>query len=85
MGRWLQDEENAMKCVLCRQGDTSPGNVTVTLERGRTVIVIKDVPANVCNNCGEYYLSENITREVLQMAEASAEKGVEVEVVRFAA
>ncbi len=74
-----------MKCVLCRQGDTSPGNVTVTLERGRTVIVIKDVPANVCNNCGEYYLSENITREVLQMAEASAEKGVEVEVVRFAA
>ena len=74
-----------MKCVLCRQGDTSPGNVTVTLERGRTVIVIKDVPANVCNNCGEFYLSENITREVLQMAEASAEKGVEVEVVRFAA
>ena len=74
-----------MKCVLCREGETSPGKVTVTLERGGTVIVIKEVPAEVCSNCGEYYLAEEITREVLRLAEAGIEKGVEVEVIRFAA
>ncbi|NLV45421.1 MAG: type II toxin-antitoxin system MqsA family antitoxin [Candidatus Hydrogenedentes bacterium] len=74
-----------MKCVLCREGETSPGKVTVTLERGGTVIVIKEVPAEVCSNCGEYYLAEEITREVLRLAEAGKEKGVEVEVIRFAA
>lgn len=74
-----------MKCVLCREGETRPGKVTVTLEREGAVIVIKEVPAEVCNNCGEYYLSEEITREVLRLAEAGIEKGVEVEVIRFAA
>lgn len=74
-----------MKCMLCREGETRPGKVTVTLEREGAVIVIKEVPAEVCNNCGEYYLSEEITREVLRLAEAGIEKGVEVEVIRFAA
>ncbi|MBP7869799.1 MAG: DUF4258 domain-containing protein [Candidatus Hydrogenedentes bacterium] len=74
-----------MKCVLCREGDTDPGKVTVTLERGGAVIVIKEVPAEVCGNCGEYYLTEEITRKVLHLAETSIKKGVEVEVIRFAA
>jgi len=59
--------------------------VTVTLERGGAVIVIKEVPAEVCGNCGEYYLTEEITRKVLHLAETSIKKGVEVEVIRFAA
>ena len=74
-----------MKCVLCKQGDTAPGMVTVTLQRDSAVIIIKDVPAEVCANCGEYYLSEDITRIVLGIAEESVNKGVEVEIVRFAA
>lgn len=36
----------------------------MTLERGGSVIVIKDVPAEVCENCGEYYLSEATTEKV---------------------
>ena len=74
-----------MKCVLCKQGDTAPGMVTVTLQRDSAVIIIKDVPAEVCANCGEYYLSEDITLIVLGIAEESVKKGVEVEIVRFAA
>ncbi|MHB8237633.1 MAG: type II toxin-antitoxin system MqsA family antitoxin [Acidithiobacillus ferrivorans] len=45
-----------MQCVICRHSATQPGTVTVTLERGATVVVIKDVPAEVCSQCGEYYL-----------------------------
>ena len=74
-----------MKCVICRQGQTDKGTATVTLERGQTTVVIKDVPAEVCENCGEYYLSEEVTEKVQQMAEQAAKIGVEFEVLRYAA
>jgi YgiT-type zinc finger domain-containing protein len=34
-----------MRCVICKEGDTAPGRVTVTLQRGDTVIIVRDVPA----------------------------------------
>lgn len=74
-----------MKCLICKQGETAPGKVTVTLEREKTIVVIKEVPADVCNNCGEYVLSESVTKSVLQKAEQAVEKGAEVEIIRFAA
>jgi len=46
-----------MSCVLCKHGETRPGLVTVTLQRGETTVVLKRVPADVCDNCGGYYLS----------------------------
>jgi YgiT-type zinc finger domain-containing protein len=74
-----------MKCALCKQGETCPGKVTVTLQRGDTLVIIKQVPANVCDNCGEYYLSESVTALVLEKAEEAVRKGAEVEILRFAA
>ena len=74
-----------MKCVLCKLGETKPGNVIVVLTREETVVIIKGVPADICNNCGEYYLSETITEQVLSMAEEAVKKGIEVEILRFVA
>ena len=74
-----------MKCVICKQGQTHDGLATVTLERGRTTVVIKDVPAEVCENCGEYYLSEEVTEKVQNLAEQAFQHGVEIEVLRYAA
>jgi YgiT-type zinc finger domain-containing protein len=74
-----------MRCLICKQGETRPGNVTVTLHRDETVVIIKAVPADVCENCGEYYLSQEVTSQVLKMAEDACRKGVEVEIMRFAA
>lgn len=74
-----------MLCALCRHGETRPGLATVTLQRGETTVIIKGVPAEVCENCGEYWLSEQLAGQVLERAEEAVRKGVEVEVVRFAA
>lgn len=48
-------------------------------------MIIKDVPAEICDNCGEYYLDEKTTDQVLRMAEEAAQKNSEVEILRFAA
>ena len=74
-----------MECVICKHGTTRPGYVTVTLERNGCAIILRDVPADVCDNCGEYYLSEEVTNQVLSKAEAAIQSGAEVEILRFAA
>jgi YgiT-type zinc finger domain-containing protein len=72
-----------MECVICKNGTTEPGKVTVTLEKEGSIIAIKEVPANVCVNCGEYYLSPEMTNAVLKKAEDAFRKGVEIEVIKM--
>jgi YgiT-type zinc finger domain-containing protein len=74
-----------MKCVICKQGETGPGIATATLRRGECILIIKDVPAEVCDNCIEYYLSEATTEKLLQRAEVAIQSGAEVEILHFAA
>jgi len=66
-------------------GNTKPGFDTVTLQRDNSTIIFKEVPADVCVNCGEYYLSEEVTEELLKRAEEAMKKGAEIEILRFAA
>ena len=51
----------------------------------RTTVIFKKVPADVCDNCGEYYLSEEISQTLLDKAETAVKNGAEVEILRFAA
>lgn len=74
-----------MNCVICKQGETYPGKVTVTLERNDAIVIFKAVPALICDNCGEYYLSDDITGELLEKAEEAISDGAEVEIRRYAA
>jgi len=74
-----------MKCAVCRNGSVSPGRATVTFTRGSTTVVIRDTPADVCAECGEYYLTEDVTRVVLATAEAAAKRRAEVEILSYAA
>ena len=48
-------------------------------------MILKRVPADVCETCGEYYLASDIAAQVLAKAEAAVVSGAEVEILRFAA
>jgi YgiT-type zinc finger domain-containing protein len=74
-----------MKCVICKTGATHKGTATVTLERNGTTVIIKDTPADVCRNCGEYYLTEEAAAQVQGLAEEAVRHGAEIEVLRYAA
>lgn len=74
-----------MTCVICRTGETTSGHATVTLTRGDTTVIVKSVPAEICDNCGEYYLSEDVARRVRERAEQAVRNGAEVEIARYAA
>jgi YgiT-type zinc finger domain-containing protein len=72
-----------MECALCKVGATEKGTVTITLERNGAIVLIKDVPAEVCTNCGHYYLSEEITRMVMEKGNIAIESGAELEVFKL--
>ena len=78
-------KEKAMQCVMCTQGETEPGTTTMTLERDTTTVVFKNVPAEVCQICGEAYLDADITRHLLHIVEEAARVGVQVDVRSYAA
>lgn len=73
-----------MKCVICKSGEIYPGVVTVTLQRGHSVVVTKGVPADVCDNCGEYYLTPEVTEKLLERANRATRDNTEIEVMQFA-
>mgnify|MGYP004003563447 CR=1 FL=1 len=74
-----------MKCVICKHGETAPGKVTVSLTRGETTLIFKGVPADVCENCSEYFLSEEVSKKLLVLGNEAVAKGAEIEVLRYAA
>lgn len=67
-------------CVICKTGQLHPGTTSVMLERGGATVLVKNVPAEVCDNCGEAYTSEEVTGEVLREAEEAIKRGAELEV-----
>ncbi|WP_026968200.1 type II toxin-antitoxin system MqsA family antitoxin [Algoriphagus terrigena] len=72
-----------MECTICKNGNTEKGHVTVKLEKGGTILLIKEVPADVCTNCGHYYLSSEMTKLVLEKGKEAFDKGAELEVVKL--
>lgn len=74
-----------MNCCLCKHGETRPGLVTVTLERDGCIVLVKEVPAEVCNNCGEYYTDEATTNTLLARAEQAVQSHAVLQVIHYAA
>jgi len=74
-----------MKCAICRNGHTEDGFTSVVLERNSTTLVFKRVPAKICDNCGEEYISSEINRKLLSLAREEIDRGVTLELLEFAA
>jgi YgiT-type zinc finger domain-containing protein len=74
-----------MKCVICKQGETEPGTTTITFDREGITLVVRSVPAEVCDICGEAYVDGAVNARLLEQAEDAARKGVQVEVREYSA
>lgn len=74
-----------MNCVICKNGETKEGKTVATFNREKTTVVFQDVPAQICRNCGEAFLSESTTSKLLKLAEAAARSGIQVEVREYLA
>ncbi len=74
-----------MNCVICRHGQTRAGTATLTVIRDAMTLVVKNVPAQVCGNCGEEYVAENVFARLETLADEAFTSGVQVEVREYPA
>ena len=74
-----------MTCAICRIGETQPGQTTVTLARDQTTLVVRSVPADVRGNCGEEYVDEQASIDLLDLIDQVTRAGVQVEVREYVA
>lgn len=72
-------------CPTCKNGSLKPGTATVTLERGEALIIFKEVPADVCDNCGAYFLSSETSQQLYTKASDAIKKGTQVEILKLTA
>lgn len=73
-----------MNCPLCKMGAMNPGFTTVVLTRDDATVIFKQVPALICDDCGEYILDEETTKEVYERADVSFQNGQEISISIFA-
>jgi YgiT-type zinc finger domain-containing protein len=55
-----------MKCNLCH-GQYSDNTTVLSFQRGARTVVVEDVPALVCDVCGDELVTEAVAREVEEL------------------
>jgi len=72
-----------MKCPICKEGSTRKGKSTVTVDQKGAIVFFKDVPALICNNCGETYFTSEISKRLYKLAQEAFKKGAELEIINL--
>jgi YgiT-type zinc finger domain-containing protein len=71
-------------CYFCNKGILEDKKVTVDFRWGKKLVVIEEVPAKVCSECGERYYSADVSRRMEKIAvEGNKERTIEVPLVRL--
>ena len=65
-----------MICIICRQAELVDGFTSIPFERDEFKLVINHVPAQVCPNCGEAIVDEDVAVRLLEKAKAIFEQGI---------
>ena len=65
-----------MNCIICRQADLANGFTSITFERDEFKLLIHQVPAEVCPNCSEAIVNEEVVIRLLTITEELISEGI---------
>lgn len=72
-----------MKCYICKEGETAPGHAPLAFERDGKLVVLRDVPGEVCDTCGHLYMSANVAVDLQKRAEKALAGEMEMAIVQY--
>lgn len=72
--KFLKHIKNLTHPIILLEGKrkVAEQHVDIDYRWGDTLVVIKNVPAGVCQQCGEKYLSSDVYKELEKMAKSSS-------------
>ena len=72
-----------MKCQICKFGEMKKGHTQVVLTRNNATLIFRNVPALICDDCGEYYLDEQPAQDVYNRADKCFTSGQENTIMEY--
>jgi YgiT-type zinc finger domain-containing protein len=70
-------------CPLC-DGRKTPGTTTFTADLGSGVVVVRQVRATICSQCGEEWIDDATARQLEQIVNDARQRRLQVEVAQLA-
>ncbi|MGB7415633.1 MAG: type II toxin-antitoxin system MqsA family antitoxin [Thermosynechococcaceae cyanobacterium] len=67
-------------CPFCK-GDIAAGSTTFTADLGSGVVVVRHVPARVCQQCGEGWIQDSIAANLEKIVADAQTGGKVIEVI----
>ena len=72
-----------MKCALCK-GKMKEGTITLPFDINKDMfVIIKDVPALVCTQCGESFVEMSVARVVEKIVGNAEQDGVALGILKY--
>lgn len=71
-----------MICVICKTGICKPGKTHFSAFVKDAFVVVKNVDAMICENCGEAYYDSDTTRYIQDQTEQAYDNIADVEVMK---
>lgn len=68
---------------MCKRGETKPGLTSILLTRDDFTLVMRDVPAEICEICGEDYIDGDVAKNLYHMAESMQNAGTVLDVRKY--
>ena len=70
-------------CMYCKGNDLSPSLTTHVVNYKGCVIVIKNVPCEECEQCGEKYYSDEVARHLEKLVNVAKKLMQEISVIDY--
>ncbi|MEW6408674.1 MAG: type II toxin-antitoxin system MqsA family antitoxin [Nitrospirota bacterium] len=77
-----QEKHRVKRCPLCG-GEMHDGITAAPFFIGDKIIVIKDVPAELCSDCGESYMKSSVVDKVENLLDRLEDLHSEMSVVHY--
>ena len=71
-------------CLSCQQGRLVRGTTTATFDAEGTTVVVRNIPADICDSCGEGSFDPLTTDRLVELvAEAAGWSGAPVQICDY--
>jgi YgiT-type zinc finger domain-containing protein len=74
---------NSSLCPICHGGKKQAGQTTFTVDLGFGVIVVRNVPAQVCDLCGSDWIEDKTAESLEKIVDQARQKHSVVEVTNW--
>ena len=78
----MKTEIKLTTCPSCK-GSIEEGRTIFSVELTVGVLIVRNVPAHICNQCGEKFISDDVMKVLEKIAMDARKRHTQIEVVEF--